>query len=107
MNHFINYFKLKQSSFYRLYPHDMSSSQRSSPHLPTDRSTDSPRSQDTPKSEVPRQHSPHGDARGHSPHTEAVIRGQSPIQGFGDTSSRVAGPLETLRGNKIYRKKDS
>lgn len=70
------------------------SSQRSSPHLPTDRSTDSPRSQDTPRSDVPRQHSPHG----HSPHTEGVIRGQSPIQGFVDTPIRAPGILETLRG---------
>lgn len=70
------------------------SSQRSSPHLPTDRSTDSPRSQDTPRSDVPRQHSPHG----HSPHNEGVIRGQSPIQGFVDTPIRAPGPLETLRG---------
>lgn len=76
----------------------MVSSQRSSPHLPTDRSNDSPKSQDTPKSEVSRQHSPHGDARGHSPHAEGVIRGQSPIQGFGDTTIRPPGPLETLRG---------
>lgn len=76
----------------------MMSSQRSSPHLPTDRSNDSPKSQDTPKSEVSRQHSPHGDVRGHSPHAEGVIRGQSPIQGFGDTPVRPPGPLETLRG---------
>ncbi|XP_074042802.1 uncharacterized protein isoform X2 [Leptinotarsa decemlineata] len=85
-----------QQCFSRLYSQELSS-QRSSPHLPTDRSTDSPKSQDTPKSEVPRQHSPHGEGRGHSPYSESVVRGQSPIHGFGE-SSRAPGPLETLRG---------
>lgn len=79
---------------FRLYAHEGVSSQRSSPHLPTERSTDSPRSQDTPRSDVTRQHSPHR----HSPLTEGVIRGQSPIQGFIDTPIRAPGPLETLRG---------
>ncbi|KAG5889341.1 hypothetical protein JTB14_012612 [Gonioctena quinquepunctata] len=82
-----------QQCFTRLYPQEPSS-QRSSPHLPTDRSTDSPKSQDTPKSEAPRQQSPHAE-RGHSPFLEGSMRGQSPIHGFTD---RVPGPLEMLRG---------
>ncbi|KAJ8955995.1 hypothetical protein NQ318_006269 [Aromia moschata] len=68
-----------QQYFTKSYPHDVSS-QRSSPHFPTER-TDSPKSQDTPKSEVLRQQSPLVEARGHSPYSEAVHRGQSPIHG--------------------------
>lgn len=85
-----------QQCFNKLYPHEMSS-QRSSPHLPTDRSTDSPKSQDTPKGEAPRQQSPLAEARGHSPYPEAVHRGQSPIHGFSE-AVRAPGPIETLRG---------
>ncbi|XP_018565846.1 uncharacterized protein LOC108906891 [Anoplophora glabripennis] len=85
-----------QQCFNKLYPHEMSS-QRSSPHLPTDRSTDSPKSLDTPKGEAPRQQSPLAEARGHSPYSEAVHRGQSPIHGFSE-AARAPGTLENLRG---------
>ncbi|KAJ8977746.1 hypothetical protein NQ317_005735 [Molorchus minor] len=84
-----------QQYFSKSYHHEMSS-QRSSPHLLIDR-TDSPKSQDTPKSEVIRQHSPHTEIRGHSPFPESIHRGQSPIHGFPDVM-RAPGPLETLRG---------
>ncbi|CAH1102126.1 unnamed protein product [Psylliodes chrysocephalus] len=85
-----------QQCFNRMYAQE-SSSQRSSPHLPTEHPADSPKSQEFPRSDVPRQRSPLGETREHSPHTEGVIRGQSPIHVFGETS-RGIGPLETLRG---------
>ncbi|XP_056643062.1 uncharacterized protein LOC130449333 [Diorhabda sublineata] len=75
-----------------------SSSQRSSPHLPTELCTDSPKSHEMSKSEVPRQRSPHSDTREHSPHAEGIHRGQSPIHAFGEGTSKTIGPLETLRG---------
>ncbi|XP_050513359.1 uncharacterized protein LOC114332467 isoform X2 [Diabrotica virgifera virgifera] len=84
-----------QQCFNRLYPQE-SSSQRSSPHLPSER-MESPKGHDISRGEVPRQKSPHSE-REHSPHAEGIHRGQSPIHVFGDGSSKGVGPLETLRG---------
>ncbi|CAG9854463.1 unnamed protein product [Phyllotreta striolata] len=84
-----------QQCFNRLYTHE-SSSQRSSPHLASEHAADSPKNQDQTKCEVPRQRSPQS-TREHSPHTEGIIRGPSPIHVFGE-SSRSACPLEILRG---------
>lgn len=70
-----------QQCFSRLYAQE-SHSQLSSPHLQSERILESPKSQEMPRSDYPRQQSPlNPEARGASPYLD-FPRGPSPIHGF-------------------------